>query len=355
MYDRPISERHRIIFYLGHLEAFDWNLLADRAFGLKPFQRTFDQLFSFGIDPVGGGLPTDTPVGLAAAARKLTTYTQKHSREVGSSHWRGTRASAIEAIHNCRTMLEVAIEHRLMHAETLAYMLHRLPSEKKIGEPIVRKSGKARVKTDLVEIPAGQATLGLVQEKMRRIRMGQRMEAHQVDVPAFAIEKCNVTNRRLFCDSSRRVATRIARLWDDESWDWKNAENVEHPAFWRRDGNLWMYRGMFGEVRLPLDWPVYVSHAEATAYANWLGRKLPTEAQFHRAAYGSPEIGGTRAILSLGRRSTRANATAISIFNPGIRQPGGIASGGRQRFWRAGSGGQRMGMDTHGICAVPGI
>ena len=49
---------------------------------------------------------------------------------------------------------------------------------------------------------------------------------------------------------------------------------------------------MFGEIRLPLEWPVYVSHAEATAYANWLGRKLPTEAQFHRAAYGTPE--GTR-------------------------------------------------------------
>jgi gamma-glutamyl hercynylcysteine S-oxide synthase len=31
-----------------------------------------------------------------------------------------------------------------------------------------------------------------------------------------------------------------------------------------------------------------VSHAEATAYANWLGRKLPTESQFHRAAYGTP-------------------------------------------------------------------
>ena len=42
MYDRPISERHRIIFYVGHLEAFDWNLLAERAFGVRPFQRTFD-------------------------------------------------------------------------------------------------------------------------------------------------------------------------------------------------------------------------------------------------------------------------------------------------------------------------
>ena len=47
IYDRPIPERHRIIFYLGHVEAFDWNLLAQRAFGLPAIQRTFDDLFAF--------------------------------------------------------------------------------------------------------------------------------------------------------------------------------------------------------------------------------------------------------------------------------------------------------------------
>src|SRR5438874_10504468 len=61
IYDRPINERHRIIFYVGHVEAFDWNLLAQRAFGLRSFHETFDKLFAFGIDPVGGGLPTDKP------------------------------------------------------------------------------------------------------------------------------------------------------------------------------------------------------------------------------------------------------------------------------------------------------
>src|SRR6266852_8544291 len=61
MYDRPIPERHRVIFYLGHVEAFDWNLLAQRAFGLQSFHESFDKLFAFGIDPVGGGLPTDKP------------------------------------------------------------------------------------------------------------------------------------------------------------------------------------------------------------------------------------------------------------------------------------------------------
>jgi len=303
MYDRPISERHRIIFYVGHLEAFDWNLLADRAFGLKPFQRTFDQLFSFGIDPVGGGLPSDTP----------SDWPQ---RDEITSYVRAVREKLDEAINEAlskpdkghpqlKTMLEVAIEHRLMHAETLAYMLHRLPSEKKIGDQITRKPAKARVKSDLTEISAGQATLGLVKENGDEFGWDNELEVHDVDVPAFAIEKCNVTNG----DYLRFIQAggyKNRSLWDDESWNWKTANSVEHPAFWRCDGNLWLYRGMFGEVRLPRDWPVYLSHAEATAYANWLGRKLPTEAQFHRAAYGSPKTPGTKRFYPWGDEAPTA-------------------------------------------------
>ena len=61
LYDRPIPERHRIVFYIGHLEAFDWNLIAGQALGLGPAHQEFDRLFAFGIDPVGGGLPSDQP------------------------------------------------------------------------------------------------------------------------------------------------------------------------------------------------------------------------------------------------------------------------------------------------------
>ena len=46
---------------------------------------------------------------------------------------------------------------------------------------------------------------------------------------------------------------------------------------------------MFAEVPLPLNWPVFVSQAEASAYLRWAGKVLLTEAQFHRAAYGNPE------------------------------------------------------------------
>ena len=44
--DRPIPERHRVVFYLGHLEAFDWNLVARATFGIEPFSPKLDQLFA---------------------------------------------------------------------------------------------------------------------------------------------------------------------------------------------------------------------------------------------------------------------------------------------------------------------
>jgi iron(II)-dependent oxidoreductase len=285
MYDRPIDQRHRIIFYLGHVEAFDWNLLADRAFGLRPFQRTFDHLFAFGIDPVDGGLPTDSPEDWPSR-EEVRRYVNKSRDELD-------RAIAKALMHpdeghpQLIQMLGVAVEHRLMHAETLTYMLHRLPNEKKIAGPTEVSQAKPRAKSKLAEILAGRATLGLQRTQEDEFGWDNELDAHEVDVPSFAIETYNVTNQE-FLGFLQAGGYENRALWSDDAWAWKQALRVEHPAFWKREGNLWMYRGMFGDVRLPLQWPVYVSHAEASAYAKWLGRALPSEAQFHRAAYGTP-------------------------------------------------------------------
>ena len=70
------------------------------------------------------------------------------------------------------------------------------------------------------------------------------------------------------------------------------------PPFWiRRDGE-WRLRGVFEELPLPRSWPVYVSHAQAEAYAAWAGMRLPTEAEYHRAAFGVARR--RRARLSVG-------------------------------------------------------
>ena len=64
-YDRPIGERHRMIFYLGHADAFDWNLIARYALDVPAFHKEFDRLFAFGIDPAARRVarPTSLPTG----------------------------------------------------------------------------------------------------------------------------------------------------------------------------------------------------------------------------------------------------------------------------------------------------
>lgn len=284
MYDRPIPERHRIIFYLGHVEAFDWNLLAQRAFGLKSVQKSFDDLFAFGIDPVGGGLPSDVPNDWPRRG-EVDNYNQRLRGELDRAIERAL-ARPEEGHPHLITMLEVAIEHRLMHAETLGYMLHRLPTARKIRGPVAQASGTRRFKSSLVEIPAGRVTLGLERKTGDEFGWDNELDAHTVDVEGFAIESGNVTNQD-FLRFIQGGGYENTALWSAEAWEWKEKEEIRHPAFWRRDGNLWMYRAMFGEIRLPMEWPAYVSHAEATAYAKWLGRALPSEAQYHRAAYGT--------------------------------------------------------------------
>src|SRR3984893_12925457 len=118
LYDRPIAERHRIIFYIGHVEAFDWNLLAQRAFGLQSFHPAFDQFFVLEIDRVGGGLPTDKASDWPAR-EEIEQYNQGLRTRLDGAIARAMRLPA-EGHPQLGSMLEVAVEHRLMHAETLA-------------------------------------------------------------------------------------------------------------------------------------------------------------------------------------------------------------------------------------------
>ncbi len=286
LYDRAIDERHRIIFYLGHVEAFDWNLLAHRAFGLRSVHPAFDKLFAFGIDPVDGGLPSDKPSDWPAR-EEVENYNRRLREELDATIDRALQRPS-EGHPHLTAMLEAAIEHRLMHAETLAYLLHQLPVERKFPGHVGPASVRGRVKCRMVEIPAGRAMLGIQKVTGEEFGWDNEFGEHEVDVAEFAMDACNVSNGD-FLQFLEAGGYENRALWSADDWSWKEKAGVRHPAFWKRDGNLWMHRAMFGEIRLPLEWPAYVSHAEASAYAKWLDRKLPTEEQFHRAAYGTPE------------------------------------------------------------------
>jgi ergothioneine biosynthesis protein EgtB len=272
LYQRPIAERHRIIFYLGHLEAFDWNLLRPHMRNVPPFHPEFDRLFAFGIDPVDGGLPSDRPEDWPSIGEVL-------------SYNRHVRETLDDADHD-EALLHMAREHRLMHAETLAYMLHQLPLDRKLVESQAPVAGGGQVRGGTVEIPAGRVTLG--QPRNGCFGWDNEFDAHRTAVGAFAIDRCKVTNAD-YLEFMNAGGYRDRVLWTDEAWQWKTAANIEHPVFWKHGGDRWLWRGMFDEIPLPPDWPVYVSHAEASAYAKWAGGRLPTEAEWHRAAFGATD------------------------------------------------------------------
>ncbi len=284
LYDRPIPERHRIIFYIGHLEAFDWNLLGNRVFGLKSFHPEFDRLFAFGIDPVGGGLPDDKPSDWPAQ-NQVYEYAAK-IRQLLDEHLRKEISPAGLDEFSLNTLLNVAIEHRLMHAETLTYMLHQLPVDRKMAPPQTASViASEPVQPRMIEIHAGPITLGL-ERSSSAFGWDNEYDAHTVEVQGFAIDQYKVTNRQ-YLEFLQAGSYQAKDLWSADDWNWITANNISHPIFWKRSGDAWLYRGMFDEIALPLDAPVYVSHAEARAYCRWAGKDLPTEAEWQRAAYGT--------------------------------------------------------------------
>jgi ergothioneine biosynthesis protein EgtB len=281
MYDRPIPERHRIVFYVGHLEAFDWNLLSGPC-GLASFHPEFDRLFAFGIDPAGGGLPADQPHDWP----RLQSVNEYRDRVRDALE--GTLENAPlpdDGEGSFGQLLHVAIEHRLMHAETLAYMFHQMPFERKRGQAAPRAPRDRFFEPDSVRVPAGNATLGLRRDS-GSFGWDNEFESHTAGVSGFAIDRYKVTNGQ-FLRFIEEGGYRERAFWATAAWDWKAAQGISHPVFWARRGKAWAYRSMFDEIPLPLDWPVYVSQAEASAYARWAGKRLPTEEQWHRAAYGA--------------------------------------------------------------------
>lgn len=282
LYDRPIPERHRIIFYVGHLEAFDWNLLSGRVVNAKAFHPEFDRLFAFGIDPVGGGLPNDIPSDWPELSA-VQQYVQR-VRSAIDQKLEAILSPGLRPSFELSGLLNVAIEHRLMHVETLAYMLHQLPYDKKIGDHSRPRLLSRPVSQKMIEMPAGTAMLGLSRSS-GEFGWDNEFEAHSVEVPAFEIDQFMVSNADyLEFVNSGGYDTR--EFWGETDWQWLTSHGISHPVFWKKSGDGWRYTAMFNEIPVPLDWPVYVSHAEASAYARWAGKSLPTEAEWHRAAYG---------------------------------------------------------------------
>ncbi|HQR56373.1 MAG TPA: SUMF1/EgtB/PvdO family nonheme iron enzyme [Burkholderiaceae bacterium] len=254
LYDRPIPDRHRLIFYVGHLDAFDWNQLARGVLDLPSFHPSFDRLFEAGIDPPPGQAPADRKSDWPGLD-EVRAYVAR-TRRLLEENWSELPIDRVLT----------ALEHRWMHAETLCYLLHELDPALKHAPAAPGEApapSVAPAHDPWAAIPPGDATLG---QDPGEFGWDNEFPQHKVTVGAFNLARHKLTNGEYL-----RLVT----------------EGGATPHFWRRRDGAWRLRRMFDEIPLPLDAPAYLTQQQAVAYATWAGVRLPTEAEWQLAAYGA--------------------------------------------------------------------
>ena len=138
---------------------------------------------------------------------------------------------------------------------------------------------------DEVFVPGGPFTMGTDSEPFA---YDNERPAHTVDVDPFFIDTVPVTNRR-YAAFVAAGGYDDPRWWTPAGWAWRTEAGLAAPAFWRPEGGgTWSVLRFGARLALPLDEPV--QHAcwyEADAYARFAGRRLPTEAEWEKAAQGA--------------------------------------------------------------------
>jgi iron(II)-dependent oxidoreductase len=180
-------------------------------------------------------------------------------------------------------------QHEQQHDETML-ATHQL----RAGAPVLHAPdpppGRS-VGASEVLVPAGEFTMGTSTEPWA---LDNERPAHRARTDAFFIDTAPVT----FGDYLRFVEAGgydQPRWWSAAGWAHRQQAGLTAPRYVERDGTGWS-RVRFG-VREPVpdDEPVmHVSYHEAEAYAAWTGRRLPTEAEWEKAARFDPETGRSR-------------------------------------------------------------
>jgi ergothioneine biosynthesis protein EgtB len=276
---RPISLRQPFLFYVGHLPAFAWNHLWRGALGRPPFDAELDGLFERGIDPPDDAdAPEDEPAAWPPLP-KVLAYRDRVRREL----------PGVLDEPGVQGVLPMVIEHELMHHETLLYMIQQLPEASRAHPGPLPDTAHGPVpERRPVPIPAGPAVLGSPRDGV--FRWDNEHPEQTVDVPAFRIDSVPVTNRE-YLQFIEDGGYEDRRLWTDDSWAWIQKRDHRGPAFWKKTPDSWQVRTLHGDRPFDeaADWPASVMHGEARAFARWEGERLPTEAEFHRAAFYSPD------------------------------------------------------------------
>jgi len=270
-----------LVWDLGHIAAFEDLWLAHRGAGLPLLRPDLAEVYDAFETPRArrGDLPYlrrgDALAYLAAVRERVLALAG------------GDRAADA-------TLHELVLRHEQQHTETMlqTMQLAHLPAPPDVDAPTFGSSPDGALAgltgLELVEVPAGPCTVGAPSDGFAYDNERPR---HGLDLPAFRIGRTAVTNGafQAFIEGGGYARP---EWWTREAWAWKEQYDIERPAGWTADGREWrMDRCEPLDPSRPV---VHVSWFEADAFARAHGARLPTEAEWEKAATWDQQTGTAR-------------------------------------------------------------
>jgi gamma-glutamyl hercynylcysteine S-oxide synthase len=267
-----------IIWHMAHIGVFEGYWLLQKLAGQSAPDERYERIF----DPIS--TPREESKNLPSR-REMESYLERVRAEV----WRMLDRERFEdedPLLNNGYIFHLVLQHEYQHQETLAYLFQLLDPQKKRRPPqapITRTSSEAgeRHAGDMILIPEGTFEMGA---KGSDFAYDNESPARTLYLEAFRMARLPVTNAE-YARFVEDGGYERREFWSDEGWAWREREGWTAPLYWRRAGQGWHERSMFEEAELRPHHPVTgVSWYEAEAYARFCGKRLPTEAEWEKAA-----------------------------------------------------------------------
>ena len=283
-------------WHIGHTSWFFETVLQKFQPGYKIYSDDF--LFFFNSYYEGFG-PRIERQKRGTRSRPTVAETRKYRAHVDEQMMRfledvSSRADAETIL----AIVRIGLEHEMQHQELLVYDIKHLLCDqfdaplKPLPQSVVEVSGMAEIAGGLFELgyKDDSARSGDKSPHSKDFAWDNEKPAHKVWLEDFSIDRAPVSIGE-YLEFINDGGYRDFRWWHSAGWEKVNAEKWQAPLYWEQPDGEWLIRDFAGLHRAAdkANEPVsHVSFLEASAYAKWAGKRLPTEAEWEKAATLGP-------------------------------------------------------------------